>query len=673
MRPPRRFSLLLVLASVAFAGDPIPDVDVILEQIPPGVVIEVPNGAPFDRLTLGGPRDFIAGLQPDRLPSGWAMSREGKRVVLSGPAVSVPTRMRLRAGRTLDKSVDWDVSIAGRALASRSHIVPRAVARQAVRNSLQGVVVMPGKVSPGEAVALRPLPGANLPPGRFVLSGVVMGPLSDEDFSAGTATANTTSGKLEKSMVTAPRAGFVLESPEGTSCREVLPLAAVLVGAGSTGECAGCKSFFESRSNTAKRTPGESAPIGGAPPPEATYKSFYESRSNTAKRAPKTRVTEPWSLEAGPLGGSSSWDAAEVSPRMTAPAGGPPAQLRSGHDSAKNPIRNLKALYAVGPSAGAAEGSASFTIDQKGGKRWELSPPGGSTVRMQVQERPPSRPTAWVVFELTETAAGCLVTARDPDLFDLALAMQAQKPRDERPQGKPNRDAASPFAPEPPGAVLEVGRVPDDLLPGTALSLQYVDIFGDVVVDVPAVDGTEVVPPSPEPEPPCVTAATAFAQAEDTVCVCGSFPSAAAQAAVRVDERAAGLPLSLSARALQFQLPRHALTPGRHVWSGDPEFGFLPTCRAWTEVIQIGGEIDSQRLLSGQSTPMRLTVNGTADRVPIQIRNLTPSIVRVDGGEAQTVESTGGAPNTVTRSVQGLVRGDFQLEWSLATVRCPCP
>jgi hypothetical protein len=124
---------------------------------------------------------------------------------------------------------------------------------------------------------------------------------------------------------------------------------------------------------------------------------------------------------------------------------------------------------------------------------------------------------------------------------------------------------------------------------------------------------------------------------------------------------------------MQVHLPPHAATPGRHVWSGDPAAGYTPACRAWTQVVQIAGAIDSQRLFSSQSTPMRLTVAGTTDRVPLEIRNLTPGIVRIEGGETQLVETSGGTPNTVTRSVQGLVRGDFKIEWSLATSRCPCP
>ena len=638
MRPPRLLAVSAVLVStlaIAFAGDPVPDVDVILEQVPGGVVLEVSNGAPFDRLSLGGSRGFLGGLEPQRLPPGWAMTREGKQAVLSGPAVSDPTRIRLRTGRTVDKQVDWEVSIAGRTLASRRNVVPRTRPPRVVKNSLQGIVVMPEKVSPGEAVALRPLPGAELPPGHFVLSGVVMEPLGEDDLANARAIVNTTRSQLKSgaspAIASPPAAGFELSGPDGSSCADLLPVAAALIGAGSTGDCAPCKSFFESPSGTANRT--------------ATV-----------------RVTAPADGVAPSAGDLSSWDVADLGSPPAALAGAPSGS-RARHDLAMNSIRSLKAFYAVAPTKGSEDGKKSSASDPQAGQAWDLAAPDGTLLRMQIQHRPPPRPTVQVALEGADTPSGCRVTAREPDLFDLALARQAQKPRHDRPEGKSARDTE---------AALVVGRVPGDLLPGTQLSLQYVDSFGDVVVDVPAVDATQVVPPPVDSEPPCVTAATAFAQPLDTVCVCGNFPSAAAQAALWVDERDAGTPVSLSTRTLQFQLPPHAQVPGRHVWSGDPEAGYVPSCRAWTQVVQVAGAIDSERLWAGESTPMRLTVSGTDAPVPIRIRNLTPGIVRIEGGEEQTVESSGGAPNLVTRPVQGLVRGTFDIEWSLAAERCPC-
>lgn len=624
-----------------YAGDPVPDVDVILEQIPvrpPRLLLEISNGAPFDRLTLGGSRGFLADLAPERLPPGWVMTREGKRVVLAGPAVTRPTRFALRTGRTVDRGVDWEVSLAGRELANRRQVVPRAVAPTPVRNSLQGVVVMPEKVSPGEAIALRALPEAALPPGRFVLSGVVMEPLADDDPSSLLAVIDTTRRHLETPMLTAPRDDFVLEAPAGTPCGGLLPLAAALVAGDATGDCAGCRSLL-------RRPPDGSAHPAGA------------------------RVLGPGPVD--PAGHRPAWVTAELRRSAASPSGAP-AGLITGHDTAKTAIRNIKALYAVAAPGGTDEEPGSDAGPRRAG-RWEILPPGGATFALEVQERVRARPEQWVALAITEDAGGCRVVPREPDLFDLAIAMQVQKPPHDRPAGKPDRDRAAARVPEESGSGLQVGLVPEDASPGVRLALQYVDRFGDLVVDVPVVDDTEVVPAADEPWPPCVTTATAFAQAGDAVCVCGHFPGAAAQAGLRVDEREAGLPLSSSARTMQFRLPAHASTPGRHLWSGASEAGYAPGCRAWMEVVEIGGAIDSQRLFSSESTPMRLSVSGTTARVPLRIRNLTPAIVRVEGGDDQTVESSGGTPNLATRSVQGLQRGDFRIEWSLATERCPCP
>ncbi len=39
---------------------------------------------------------------------------------------------------------------------------------------------------------------------------------------------------------------------------------------------------------------------------------------------------------------------------------------------------------------------------------------------------------------------------------------------------------------------------------------------------------------------------------------------------------------------------------------------------------------------------------------------------------SQGGESSGGGANTITRSVRGLTRGNFNVEWTLATPACPC-
>jgi hypothetical protein len=585
---------VLMAALLAQGGDPVPDVDVTVEQVPgAGVFLEIPNGAPFDRLVLSGPRSFLAGLEPDRLPTGWALSREGRTVVLSGPAVAQPTRLRLRAGgdRLERGSVDWEVSLAGRSLARRKNVVPRTVPPRAVRNSLQGVVVLPEQVSPGEAVALRPLPGADLPPGRFVLSGIVTETLSDAQLA--------TAGRGLPNEAKPPQRGFTLRPPAGTSCLELAPLAAALLGGGQDGGCPECK-------------------------------SYYESRSNTARQEVSVRAPSP--TESGAV--LSGWEVESFRPL--------------GDETPSAGSRPRKALYRTAPT------TAGFSIDEKGVKVWELPSAAGEPFRLGVRTATPAgaRPrSTWVPFAVSRSGDGCLFTPRESDLYDLARTSDSAGDPDTEP--------------------LQVAAVPADARVGTALALQYLDVFGDLVLDVPAAEGTAIVEPAPEQQP-CVRAATAYAQAEDTVCVCGHFPSAAAQAGLWLDERSAGAPQSASTRSIQLAFPAHATSLGRHVWSGNPEAGFAATCRAETQRVEIRGELNQERLLSGQSTPMRLTVVGTVDRVPLRIRNLSPEIIEIEGGLDQTLESSGGSPNSLTRTVRGLGRGAFNVEFQLAVDRCPC-
>jgi hypothetical protein len=140
-----------------------------------------------------------------------------------------------------------------------------------------------------------------------------------------------------------------------------------------------------------------------------------------------------------------------------------------------------------------------------------------------------------------------------------------------------------------------------------------------------------------------------------------------------LDERPldAGAILSTSASTVWLRLPASA-APGRHFLSGPADAGFAPTCRAVTQRVEIQGAIDSTRLLRGESVPMRLSIAGTADTIPLRIRNLTPAIITLEGGEEQTAESSGGGANVLERQVRALQRGNFNVEWTLATPPCPC-
>jgi hypothetical protein len=153
--------------------------------------------------------------------------------------------------------------------------------------------------------------------------------------------------------------------------------------------------------------------------------------------------------------------------------------------------------------------------------------------------------------------------------------------------------------------------------------------------------------------------------------VCGLFPGPVAWSGLLLDGEPLGEPLSASSRMAWFRLPP-TLAPGPHVVSGAPEPGFPPADRATIEVVAISGEVDSRKLQRLESTPLRLWVDGTARPVELRLRNETPSIVRLDGGDDQTARTTGGSPNQVERTVSGLSPGAFDVQFELLGTECPC-
>lgn len=630
----RAVLLLLGLAALPLhAGDPVPDVDVTVEQVPGKIIsVEAPGGGAFDEVRIEVPRKVGRGIAPDRLPEGWTLSRDGTALVLRGPEVAPPVRLRLTLGDDRPRELTYEVRRAGAVLLRRENVILRLVLPRQVRNSLQGVVQLPAEVAPGETVAFRALDTAQLPPGgRFVLSGVVTEPIPEQEWAdISFAIVNTTRSHLKTRMAAAlPPAGFELQAPQ-SSCAELAPLAAALAAAGELDQ-------------------------GGAYMAVPTQKS----------------------------GGS--------------PPGKPDPQKMM-HDTAKSSIRNMKAFYAAAPVSPEGDGGR-ISIKEKGieisikeqgvqrdvmdaggeeGQVWTVTAPG-ATAPLSIAWRPAAGDLSFddprvvpVALRGEPTAGGCRFTPREPGWLEVARTIHNTRSNI---KGR-SEPAALPDDARPgntlSGTVYAID-LPPDLAPGTSLALQYLDRYGDLWLDVPAVPGTEIVPPPPagEEPPPCFEAATRYVQSEELICVCGRFPSPAAWSALLFDERPAGTPVSASSRTVWLRPPA-GTAPGTHVISGHAEAGFAPGCRAETQLVEIRGAIDSQSLLRGDSTPMRLSVGGTTDPVSLRVRNLTPGIIAIDGGVEQTAETSGGPENVLTRQVRGLTRGNFNVEWTLAAPPCPC-
>lgn len=212
-------------------------------------------------------------------------------------------------------------------------------------------------------------------------------------------------------------------------------------------------------------------------------------------------------------------------------------------------------------------------------------------------------------------------------------------------------------------------RIPSDLAPGAAISASYVDPWGETVVENPAAQAITVAAPPEFPEQtPRVTGCSRLTFAGQFACVCGDFP-AGAQTQLTLDGQPLGQPLSAARRVLHYRLAAD-IAPGAHIISGSPEDGFSPSDQAMLIALRMRGSIDQDALIRGESTEMRIQVDGAGEPLILDIENRTPEIISIEGGARQSIEIRGGEP--ITRKVDALRRGDFDIGYSTAAASCPC-
>jgi hypothetical protein len=71
----------------------------------------------------------------------------------------------------------------------------------------------------------------------------------------------------------------------------------------------------------------------------------------------------------------------------------------------------------------------------------------------------------------------------------------------------------------------------------------------------------------------------------------------------------------------------------------------------------------------GQTATMTWTITGTTRPVRLRLTNTHPETATLEGGNIQTVTSSGGAKNLVSRKVTGLTQGQFNVEVEVAGIR----
>ncbi len=178
-------------------------------------------------------------------------------------------------------------------------------------------------------------------------------------------------------------------------------------------------------------------------------------------------------------------------------------------------------------------------------------------------------------------------------------------------------------------------------------------------------------PGSTEDPTPLLTGGSDLVVPGSIACACGNFPDEETRASLLLDGAALGTPVTASQSSLQVKLPAD-LALGGHRVIGRPEAGFGAS-EAWSfEAIEVQASLDQSELRRGGSTEMRLTVVGTEKPVSIRMINRSPEGIALEGGDEQTLSTSGGPDNSVSRTVRGLRPGGFDLRWELDLPACPC-
>jgi len=692
---------LLVATLVATgvrAGEPIPDIDVILEQNPGGIVKVDSRSGGFDEIELKVGKDFAKALSPVSLPAGWSLETEGKKARLSGPAVpgGQPVRLKLDAGNApRPEKISYRVLLEGRTLLERKNVPAQIVPPRQVVGSLDGIVTMPTQVAPGEPMQLRVDDGANLPAGgTWTLSGTVTADAEDED----TAEAAPPEDRRRLALAVPPE--HAAEVPAAV-------LADVATALGAQGSDAGTWEVVPV-------APDDPA-LGAAKPPE-TGQIWLVARADTPQGAPQANQ------------GRIVLDATQAVRNRTAPKGvardrpetwvrgvPPPApsrRSRPDHHLAVLGVRPvgtgsedapslLVASLAIGPrglgdgghrptdppseledgcesphqSATCCAGVGGAWLEDKdyGGFCFERLPVD-TTMCLRPVELPPDPELCLEKLGGDTGSTFSVVEAGSEDglhYFDLSGVPDTQGTTTffaTLSTSRSNLKKTSVAEADPDGTVNLL--VPEGLQAGATLALQYADAFGDLALDVPEVPGVEVVEAGAGDQPR-ITDAMATSFAGQKACVCGLFPGPDAWNRILLDGEAVGKPLVASSRMAWVQLPA-GLTPGEHVFTGDRDAGFPAEDRAPTLVLRVSGSLDANKLKRLETTPMRLRVEGVEQPIRLRVRNLTPAVISIEGGEDQEISTSGGTPNQLERTVRGLSPGAFNIRYEMTADACPC-
>jgi uncharacterized repeat protein (TIGR01451 family) len=215
-------------------------------------------------------------------------------------------------------------------------------------------------------------------------------------------------------------------------------------------------------------------------------------------------------------------------------------------------------------------------------------------------------------------------------------------------------------------------RLPEDLQPGGPLAVQWRNAAGELEVDVKFARVDVVLPADLSGErEPRLSGCSSLVVRGQTLCVCGYFPDPDSWYGFTLGGRSLGAPVSASATSLRLRVPDD-IAPGMHLLEGSPATGFLVTDPILVNLIGVNVTLDQQRVEMGTRTALRVRVDGTEDPVQLVVTNRTRERIALAGGNQQVLSTSGGAINTVVRSVAALSPGAFTLDYRLDSNACAC-
>ena len=214
------------------------------------------------------------------------------------------------------------------------------------------------------------------------------------------------------------------------------------------------------------------------------------------------------------------------------------------------------------------------------------------------------------------------------------------------------------------------GKLPNHLKSGDKLKIKHTDRFGEVLVDKKA-KNTEIT----DKVTACrfqLNDSAKYVFPGERLCACGCFPrvfdSSYDRLNFKIDGKfASSFDSSKTAASIYI---RRSIAPGEHTLSFRSKSGKMTAVKF--NVIKVNGSIDQSKLWTGQSTSLRLQIIGTKNKLPFELSNNTPRVVRLDGGRFQTITSSGGVLNAIMKGVRGIKKGNFDIKYKLNLPFCPC-